>query len=99
MLGAGQWNSPGSVLSQLSPLRDSPVVMICELPPVANPVASDIVNKSLWPAAKGNVIEYDPVPSLKADEGMEMLRGVPKAWSIRQRQVKMKGITSLNTQG
>ena len=40
---------PGSVVLQLAPVTDDPVVKICDVPPLPNPVASDIVSRNFAP--------------------------------------------------
>jgi len=57
----------------------SPTVRIVVVPPEPNEVASDIVSKNRVPLLNGNcVIEYEPLPLLKADAGTDIFRGTSK---------------------
>lgn len=60
------------------PPLDAPTVNTPVVPPVLNPVASDIVRSIVSSFFIGTCKEYDPFPSENDDEGMDMLRGVPK---------------------
>jgi hypothetical protein len=56
-----------------------------DIPPVAKPVASDIVTKNCCSFASCSVVEYDPTPLLKADGGILKTCCVPRTGRISSR--------------
>lgn len=61
------------------PPCDGPTVKRSVDPPVAKPVASDIVMTNFWVAANGTWTGREPFPLLKDAEGTDTFRGEPKS--------------------
>lgn len=68
--------SPGSTVLHVPPC-DAPTVKTVLVPPVPNPVASDIVRRKSLPFSIGSGSENVPLPLLNALAGIETLRGDP----------------------
>jgi hypothetical protein len=62
------------------PPCDAPTVKIFVDPPELKPVASDIVKIICWPFGNGIWTGNEPLPSLKAEAGIDMFLCDANAW-------------------
>lgn len=68
-----------SVVLHCVPFTADPTVNTSVLPPVPNPVESDMVIIIFWLDGNGNCsMVYSPAPLLNEVSGMDRFRGVPK---------------------
>jgi hypothetical protein len=63
--------TPGSEVLQFAPVTEDPTVWRSDVPPLPNPVASDIVSKNFVPLNSSSCVEKAPALLLTADKGME----------------------------
>jgi hypothetical protein len=63
--------TPGSEVLQFAPVTEGPTVWSSDVPPLPNPVASDIVSKNFVPLSSSSCVEKAPALLLTADKGME----------------------------
>ena len=65
------------MVSQAAPDTEEPTVSTSDIPPAANPVASDMVTKNCWFAGSCSFRAYEPllVPASKDESGSEILMG------------------------
>lgn len=68
----------GTAVLHAAPLMDEPVVSTLEVPPVPNPVESDMVSRNCFPDANMSCVENVPLPrSLSKEEsGIDTFHGL-----------------------
>lgn len=74
VLSSKKKSALGSVVLQLALLTDEPTVSTPDVPPVSNPVESDMVRRNFCVVGSVSWTEKEPLPEdgSKAESGMEM---------------------------
>ena len=65
-----------SVVSQAEPVADAPVVSTLEIPPLPNPLASDMAKRNFWFSGNDSWVENEPIwdSTSYAEDGTDMFK-------------------------